>query len=46
MIGMLFEINVDNILSLDNKHVIKEIKFESSDKIDDLFIKTNSSQKI
>lgn len=46
MIGMLFEIEVDNILSLNIRQPIKEITFESKDKIDDLVIKAANDKRI
>lgn len=46
MICMLFEIDIENILNLNIKKSIKDITFESKDKIDDLVIKSTDNKKI
>lgn len=46
MICMLFEIDIENVLNLNIKNSIKNITFESNDKIDDLVIKSSDNRKI
>lgn len=46
IICMLFQVDIENVLNLNINSSIKDITFESNDKIDDLVITSNNNRKI